>query len=198
MATPTNPNTTRSETGQRFEAFFREHYRMVYRTAYSLTRSSQDAEDVVQTVFMNVLRRNELKELAENVKGYLYKAALNEALFMIRRRARQRIECDLECVEDVVGCDPTALEAENRERLLEALSKLTPEAAEILRLHYQEGYSHAEIAKMLGRSRAKIAVDLYRARAQLRRWIGRRPGMAVKPDRTLGVFGRISTGGELQ
>ena len=39
-----------------FEALFREHYALVYRTAYSVTGNRQDAEDVLQTIFLRLLR----------------------------------------------------------------------------------------------------------------------------------------------
>ena len=45
-----------------FEAIFREHYRTVYRTAYGVTGTSQDAEDVAQTVFLRLLHHQTPRE----------------------------------------------------------------------------------------------------------------------------------------
>src|SRR2546425_1848262 len=87
---------------QSFEAFYQEHYQLVYRAAYSVTHSRQDAEDVLQTVFLNVLRRDDQTEMAKNVKGYLYRAAV-KALGIVRARTRQRIAGDLECVDRAAG-----------------------------------------------------------------------------------------------
>ena len=41
---------------EELEGIFRDHYAMVYRTAYSLTGSLQDAEDIVQSLFLQLLR----------------------------------------------------------------------------------------------------------------------------------------------
>jgi DNA-directed RNA polymerase specialized sigma24 family protein len=59
------------ELGELFE----EHSRLVYRTAYSVTASPQDAEDVLQKLFLHLLRRGFPPGLKENPKAYLYRAA---------------------------------------------------------------------------------------------------------------------------
>ena len=43
---------------QSLEAIFREHHGAVYRAAYRITGNAADAEDVLQTVFTRLLRRN--------------------------------------------------------------------------------------------------------------------------------------------
>lgn len=56
-----------------FEGLFREHYQLVYRTAYGVTGRAEDAEDVLQTVFLKLLRRGHSPDLYKNTKGYLYR-----------------------------------------------------------------------------------------------------------------------------
>ena len=51
------------------------------------------------------------------------------------------------------------------------MAELTPKAAEILILRHVHGYSDAEIAEFLGKSRGTIAVSLFRTRARLRKSI---------------------------
>ena len=55
-----------------------------------------------------------------------------------------------------------------QQRLLEAIAQLEPEHAEMLVLCYEHGYSDAQIADMLGRTRGAVAMTLHRARAQLK------------------------------
>jgi RNA polymerase sigma factor (sigma-70 family) len=65
---------------------------------------------------------------------------------------------------------PMADQEEDLQRsLVDAIAKLKPSAVEILILRYTHGYSDAQIARMLGKSRGTIAVTLYRARARLRK-----------------------------
>ena len=54
-------------------ADFREHYPLVYRTAYSVTRSTQHAEDIVQSLFVQLLRLGSPRGPREKPKAYLYR-----------------------------------------------------------------------------------------------------------------------------
>jgi RNA polymerase sigma-70 factor (ECF subfamily) len=75
---------------QEFEALFEEHYVLVCRTAYGVTGRVEDAEDVVQTLFLRLLQREKSPELLKNPKGYLYRAAVNLSL---THRARSHLVC---------------------------------------------------------------------------------------------------------
>jgi len=199
MATLTVLNIMGHVEEQDFDAFFQEHYQLVYRAAYSVTHNRQDAEDVLQTVFLNVLRRDDPTGLARNVKGYLYRAAIHEAVHLIRARGRQTVVHNLERVERAARTAGSILEDGTRESLLDAIATLRQEDIETLILRYEHGYSDAEIAKMLGYSRVKIAVSLYRARAQLKRLLSAAPSMVsegIPRRRALAL--RLSQEGELR
>jgi RNA polymerase sigma factor (sigma-70 family) len=84
------------------EGIFREHYRTVYRTAYGVTGSSQDAEDVAQTVFLRLLHGGSSREW-KNPVAYLYRAAVNESLTLIRSRRRQARKEDAERFPAPIG-----------------------------------------------------------------------------------------------
>src|SRR5215475_6081582 len=73
---------------EEFERLFHEHHGLVYRTAYRITGSAEDAEDVLQTLFVRLLRRSEALDLEGNPRGYLHRAAVNIALDIIRLRRR--------------------------------------------------------------------------------------------------------------
>ncbi|MGH9240722.1 MAG: RNA polymerase sigma factor [Vicinamibacterales bacterium] len=148
-----------------FEAIFREHYRTVYRTAYGVTGSAQDAEDVAQTVFLRLLRST--REW-QNPGAYLYRAAVNESLTLIRSRKRQVRKEDASRSPALTGHAETESAEDIHRRLYEAVAELGRKAAEILILRYVHDYSDAQIAKLLGTSRGTIAVSLYRSRARLR------------------------------
>ena len=78
------------------EEVFVEHSRLVYRTAYSVTGRPQDAEDVVQTLFLQLLRRGFPPGLGKNPKAYLYRAAINLALNAAKSRQRRAFREDLD------------------------------------------------------------------------------------------------------
>ena len=158
------------------EAIFREHHGSVFRAAYRITGNAADAEDVLQTVFMRLLRRDDQPDLSNSAGSYLHRAAVNAALDMLRRRKRARA-VDLDDVSDQLV--DTANQPErnrgNRElsrRLREALTHLSPRQAEIFTLRYLEGLGNLEIARMLGSSQTSIAVILHRARHRLQKELG--------------------------
>src|SRR5688572_23287028 len=77
------------------EEIFHEHYRLVYRAAYSVTGSEQEAEDVLQTLFLQLLRSGVPSGFRKNPKAYLYRAAINQALNAVRSRRRHAQIFDL-------------------------------------------------------------------------------------------------------
>ena len=167
------PSTSGVSLAKEFEELFREHYQLVYRTAYSVTGSRYDAEDVLQTIFLRLLRRRLPPDLERNPRGYLYRAAINLSLNTVRARRRQDLTGDVDgLVAPAVSGRPTQ-DDEMRRCLVDAIGQLRPRAVEILILRYEHGLSDAEIAKMLGKSRGTIAVTLYRARARMKRLMTR-------------------------
>ena len=155
-----------------FEELFRSHYELVYRTAYSVTGNRSDAEDVLQTIFLRLLRRLP-PDFDRNPKGYLYRAAINLSLNLIRSRKRQAPADGLERLAAPVDLTATASEDPMRRYLLDAIAQLNPRAVEILILRYEHDYSDAQIARMLGTSRGAIAVTLFRTRARLKKLLAR-------------------------
>jgi RNA polymerase sigma factor (sigma-70 family) len=158
-----------------FERMFEEHHDLVYRTAYGVTASVEDAEDVAQTIFLQILQREIPVSSMENPAGYLYRSAVNISLTLVRSRAR-RISTtagEILASRPTPAADPAE---EERRKLYEAISSLPAKMAEILILRYQHDFSDARIAKMLGTSRGVIAVTLYRARARLKKMLRASPG----------------------
>src|SRR3954469_10539584 len=86
-------------TDSEFDQLFREHYQLVYRTAFSVTRSTQDAEDVLQTIFLSLIRREFPPDLRKSPKAYLYRAAFNRALDIVRARRQDLIAGDEELLD---------------------------------------------------------------------------------------------------
>ena len=168
MSAVTVTNPSGRATSPDFEQIYREYAPMIYRTAKGVLGSSQDAEDVLQTIFLRLLRRELPPDLTRNPKAYLYRAAVNASLDTIEARRRNVLTADA----DRLGVTPVnadRFEDDLHKRLYEAIAQLGPEAAEILILRYVHGANDAEIAKMLGTSRGVIAVRLFRSRARLKK-----------------------------
>jgi RNA polymerase sigma-70 factor (ECF subfamily) len=158
------------------ERTFLEHKERVFRAAYRVTGSVSDSEDVVQSVFLKLARRElgEMGEDIQNIGGYLHRAAVNAALDLVRmRRDAQNMP-----LEDAEVSHPLELSSraegeysplELRRWLREAVTKLGKRSAEMFVLRYIEGRDNSEIAKMLKTSRATVAVTLHRTRSLLKK-----------------------------
>lgn len=157
----------------RLEGVYREHQLGVFRAAYRLTGSADDAEDVVQTVFSRLLAKQNEVELGDAWAPYLHRAAVNGALDVLRAKARWS------SLEEPDGqpsgrCGPEAETRlrEQKAQLRHALAKEPRRSAEMFALRYFEGYRNTEIADMFGTSRASVAVTLHRVRARLKKVMG--------------------------
>ena len=153
------------------EGAFLQHQRRVFRAAFRITGNAQDAEDVLQTVFLRLARQGEGALAVGNLSSYLYRAAINAALDLLRAR-REHPSVALEEAErspDGSAGRPDRVHeaAELRAWLRRAIASLPPRAAEVFALHHLEGLENKEIARTLGMSRVAVAVTLHRARHRL-------------------------------
>jgi RNA polymerase sigma-70 factor (ECF subfamily) len=159
------------------ESLFLANHQQIFRTAYRVTGSASDAEDVLQTVFLRLVRRGEGYDFAPSPSAYLTRAAVNASLDLLRsRRTTQSVTLE-EIEPEMLASTAHGPEAEHADRELrllirQAVSRLGPKAAEFFALRYFEGYDNREIAEMLGTSQMVVAVILHRSRARLRKEIG--------------------------
>jgi RNA polymerase sigma-70 factor (ECF subfamily) len=168
-------------TADSVEILFERHHRRVFRTAYRMTGSAADAEDVLQTVFLRIARGQETAATADNTEAYFSRAAVNASLDLLRSRKRSRAVAidDLEneaSLNPVVSKQNPEAHQEDRELrklIREAVAKLGETAGQMFALRYFEGYGNAEIAQMMNTSALVVGVTLHRARARLRKEIGR-------------------------
>jgi RNA polymerase sigma-70 factor (ECF subfamily) len=154
---------------EEFEGLYREHYQLVYRTAFVITGNPADAEDVLQTIFLRLMRRSVPPDIRRNPKGYFYKAAVHLSLDTICSRRREVLTSDFTAIEERIRPEGPNAHYAFEPRLAETLSKLPPRTVEIVMLRYVHDYTEPEIAKLLHLSRGTIAVTLFRARLRLRK-----------------------------
>jgi len=148
------------------DSMYREHHAMVFRTAYRVTGNAADAEDVLQTVFLRMVRREDSADAIERPENYLRRAAVHAALDLVRAR-RSRADVDLERLPAATGSWPDG--GDLRDLLRRAVSELPARSAEIFTLRFFEGLTNPEIASALGISSITVAVTLHRTRRQLQK-----------------------------
>jgi RNA polymerase sigma-70 factor (ECF subfamily) len=156
------------------EVVFRDYGDLVFRTAFRVSGSAADAEDVLQTVFLRLASPGKAERLGAEPRGYLQRAAVNGALDLVRTRRSAAGTVPIEGREAAfLAKEPLPDEAsearELRGRLRRALSRLAPRPAEVFVLRALEGLPNREVARLLGSSPATVAVQYFRARTQLRK-----------------------------
>jgi RNA polymerase sigma-70 factor (ECF subfamily) len=156
---------------------FREHHLRVFRAAWRITGNAQDAEDILQTVFLRLAQKGDL--LAENLSSYLYRAAINASIDLIRtRRSPATLEEADRSLRSAETPEGARERGEIREWLRRALAGLPAQSAEMFALRFLEGHGNKDIARMLGVSRIRVGVVLHRTRQRLQqefRQRGRKP-----------------------
>ena len=172
------PLPTQHAAAGELETLFRDHSEQIYRTAYRITGSAVDAEDVLQTIFLRLASSKEQRDLSPSPGSYLHRAAVNAALDLMRGRTRARsvsiesVEPTREFTSSDLNPEEAHAESQLRARVREAVARLGGRAATTFALRYFEGYDNREIAEMLGTSQMVVAVTLHRARTRLRKEIG--------------------------
>jgi RNA polymerase sigma-70 factor (ECF subfamily) len=146
------------------DQLYEAHHGMVFRTAYRITGNAADAEDVLQTVFLRMVRRDSTAEI-DNPESYLRRSAVNAALDIVRARH----DSDTLEPERMAASGSCTELRELRDTLRRELAKLPPRTAEMFAMRFFEGYSNPEIAKLLGISQVVVAVTLHRTRRKLQK-----------------------------
>lgn len=148
---------------EEYRAAVQRYRDMVWRVALNACRQPQDAEDVVQDVFLKLYTTRREFAGEEHLKHWLLRVTVNRCRTLLACPWRTR---RADAVPDAP--DPAqALDAGQR-ALYEAVRALPPGQRVALYLYYFEGYSTAEIAQLLHLRQTAVTTRLHRARTRLR------------------------------
>ncbi len=127
-----------------------------------------EAEDVMIKGFMKIFSKIDSYESKGSFEGWMKRIMINEALGYIRRNKAMYLETDIEAADREPDFDKlsTALEVKD---LLKMISELPSGYRTIFNLYAIEGYSHREIAELLGINENTSKSQLSRARMHLQR-----------------------------
>ena len=139
---------------------------MVRRLCLVHLKNPADTEDIFQNVFLKYVLSPVVFESPEHEKAWLIRVTLNACKDLVKSFFRSRT-VPLEELLD----QPAPLSEEHRE-VLEAVLALPPKYRDAVYLHYYEGYTAAEIGKLLGKNTNTVYTLLTRAREQLRETLG--------------------------
>ena len=148
-----------------FDALFRDHYAEIVRYLAVRLGSREEAEDVAADVFAAAWRgAPRLRYRGRPVLAWLYRVAANMASDALSRRARGPMPT---AREPAAAVDP-AERAATADALARALGRLPSDQQLAVHLRLVQGYSFAEVGRLMGRSAEACQMLVLRAGRQLR------------------------------
>lgn len=160
----------------RFEAVMRPHFDALYRAAMRLTRSRENAEDLVQELLLRACCELDRLETLESPRAWLMRVQYRIFVDEFRRRTRSPVavggeaaDADAAASEDP-GPEELTETAQRHRQLTRVWTSLDRRQRALLALH-AEGYTLAELAAITGLTRNAVGVSLHRARARLAKLI---------------------------
>ena len=131
----------------------------VFRVAFQYTKNRADAEDILQEVFLKLLKTPPSLTGDDRLKAWLIRVTINKSKDWFRANKRRRAHA--------VTYTPPAQPIRHDE-VFEALAQLSERNRNVLYLHYYEGYTAREISRIIGGSERAITKRIGRAREKLK------------------------------
>lgn len=142
-----------------FTEYVRRYSAMVYRIAYSYTRSRPDSEDIMQDVLLKLYQYGKSFRDEQHVKAWLIRVAVNRSKDILRSSQKRQVQELADTPADAKASDAP---------LDEAMAALSEEYRLVVYLFYFEGYSVKEISRILRISESNVKIRLKRAREKLK------------------------------
>lgn len=148
------------ETGRQAERLLDQYGNSVLRLAYSYLHNMSDAEEILQETLIRYLQTAPEFENSAHEKAWLMKVAAN--------LSKNRIDYNQRRATDELKEELLAQDQEDLSFVWEAVKALPEQYRETIHLFYYEGYSTAQIARILTRKESSVRSDLRRGREKLK------------------------------
>ena len=138
----------------------------IYRMAFSMVQAKEDAEDILQNVFMKLLLYQKEFHDSDHLRRWLIRVAINECNSLWTSSWRKKVELKDFSERDMTGNE--SFHNSEYEDLYTAMRTLPPKLRIVIHLFYYEEYSTREIASLLHILEATVRTRLSRARKLLK------------------------------
>jgi RNA polymerase sigma-70 factor (ECF subfamily) len=153
-----------------FKQRFMPHHRLLYRVAYQLTGNAQDAEDLLQDLYLKLWQKRD--DLPDEAMKEAYLATMIRNLFIDQRRLKH-VDASAELKNEDGPPDERSLDrqidARDEVRQMEGLiSELSERDAKIIQMHLVDDCSYEEIERDTGLSQGNIRIIVMRTKKKLK------------------------------
>ncbi len=149
---------------------YEDYYPSMYPVCLRYANCDADALDILHDGFIKIYKNLDKYQVNTSLGAWIKRIMVNTSIDYYRRESRRRTS-HLDGVLGVSNNDPDVLSKINSEELLECLQELTPAYRSVFNLYIVEGYSHKEIASLLGISESTSRSNLVKARTKLREYL---------------------------
>jgi RNA polymerase sigma-70 factor (ECF subfamily) len=143
----------------------------LFRFAFRLLGSSEEAKDVVQDVFIKVWNGRDQMASIDNMEAWCMRITRNLSLDKLRARQRKAtdpIEKSFDIQQDTYTPYEAAENKESMQRIGQLIASLPEKQRQVMHLRDIEGYSYNEICEILELDMNQVKVNLFRARNSVR------------------------------
>lgn len=156
------------DTDNSFESLVATYYQPLYKFAYSLSKTPDDAADLTQQTFLIWAKKGHTLRDSSKVKSWLFTSLYRE--FLRRRRRGQTVTAvDQEILETRHDSNlVSSVRLMERQEAVEGLEELDPVYREPLILFYMQDLAYKEIADVLDVPIGTVMSRLSRGKAQLK------------------------------
>ncbi|WP_428659590.1 RNA polymerase sigma factor [Runella sp.] len=132
-------------------------------------RTGAEAEDIFQEAFIKIFQNIGALQNPESVEYWVKSAVVRTAIDYYRQHRREGEQVDYEAVLEDWSTSPTVYDKLTQEEVLAIINEMPNGYRIVANLYYIDGYTHPEIAQMLGIAEGTSKSQLARAREILKR-----------------------------
>jgi len=164
-------NKIKNGNQKAFRQLYNQYSGYALRTAYAITKSNNDAADIVQETFIKVYRNINQFDQSKPFKPWFYRILLNESRRYMKKQNKQGTVVESEQLMDYLHAEASR-ENEQNSDVLSILDLVSDRHRAVLVLKYLHDFTEKEIATILELNINTVKSRLYKARQRLRSILG--------------------------
>lgn len=160
------------KNGERWaqKKLYEDSYSSLFRIAMRYAGNSDDAADILHESYIKIFKNIHNYLVNSSLLAWMSRIVINTAIDYYWKENRRKTE-NLESAFFMSSNTPDAISIMSNEEIIKAMQRLPNSYRSVFNLYVIEGFSHREIAKMLGINESTCRSNLVKARAKLRSYL---------------------------